>query len=444
VETCSHNPSSVNGRAARWTFAATLATTPFAVEAGSQLAAAWNTPLLSPPELRRIAHDLGAKKRIRIEGPNVPHSVAVLVPLCHCETTGEPHVLFTVANDDFGAPHVFFPRAPIARTVRPRDAHSVGDAIKLAFRTLGLEDDLGGGADSGAEKVSTKTLPSLYARLEILGLTSDCPDIATQTAVTPVVGYLGTIDVPGLRAKSLAKSLIEKTPTLMAMSLDHLLSRQSIDARVVPGIGPMPVFNATTSKDSPLQIWGLTAQILHGVLRVVVGPRSEYAEALYGPFARRAREVAWFYFLTEKVFFCCIAVVLLHCFFIDRIADSSQDFFFYLFLYAHAFRGGQSTLFFWTEPLAFTRRKVKNILFVSSTAPCSLNPHLCAAATKESMDATPLLPSNLDFTSAIQHTPPTFKTCFGIFLVGDVSTRHDASTLGDPVYLRGIISSSSS
>jgi hypothetical protein len=135
-------------------------------------------------------------------------------------------------------------------------------------------------------------LPSLYARLEILGLTSDCPDIATQTAVTPVVGYLGTIDVPGLRAKSLAKSLIEKTPTLMAMSLDHLLSRQSIDARVVPGIGPMPVFNATTSKDSPLQIWGLTAQILHGVLRVVVGPRSEYAEALYGPFARRAREVA--------------------------------------------------------------------------------------------------------------------------------------------------------
>ena len=292
VETCSHNPSSVNGRAARWTFAATFATTPFALEAGSQLAAAWNTPLLSPPELRRIAHDLGAKKRIRIEGPNVPHSVAVLVPLCHCETTGEPHVLFTVANDDFGAPHVFFPRAPIARTVRPRDAHSVGDAIKLAFRTLGLEDDLGGGADSGAEKVSTKTLPSLYARLEILGLTSDCPDIATQTAVTPVVGYLGTIDVPGLRAKSLAKSLIEKTPTLMAMSLDHLLSRQSIDARVVPGIGPMPVFNATTSKDSPLQIWGLTAQILHGVLRVVVGPRSEYAEALYGPFARRAREVA--------------------------------------------------------------------------------------------------------------------------------------------------------
>jgi hypothetical protein len=75
----------------------------------------------------------------------------------------------------------------------------------------------------------------------------------------------------------------------MAMSLEELLSRESVDARVVPGVGPMPVFNAHAPPERPLQIWGLTAQILHAVMRVVVGPRAEYADALYGPFTRKTR-----------------------------------------------------------------------------------------------------------------------------------------------------------
>ena len=50
-----------------------MATVPLAVESGS-LAASYGSAMLSPDDLRRIAHDLGARKRTRIEGPNVPRA----------------------------------------------------------------------------------------------------------------------------------------------------------------------------------------------------------------------------------------------------------------------------------------------------------------------------------------------------------------------------------
>jgi hypothetical protein len=306
VEAPSASDATFSGvRAARWTFAATMATVPLAVEAGSH-AASYGSAMLSPDDLRRIAHDLGAKKRTRIEGPNVPRARAVLVPLCHDEATGAPHVLFTVAPDDFGAPHVGFPGAPIARTVRPRDAHSVSSAIRAAFDALGIagvsqtlplntsEQTSASPASETRAKESAASSDALFDRLEILGLTSDCPDVPRQTAVTPVVGYLGRLDVNALERLSKARAAdpTRKSPTLMAIALEELLSRESVDARVVPGVGPMPVFNAHAPPERPLQIWGLTAQILHAVMRVVVGPRAEYADALYGPFMRKTRSNA--------------------------------------------------------------------------------------------------------------------------------------------------------
>ena len=300
VEAASASDATFSGvRAARWTFAATMATVPLAVESGS-LAASYGSAMLSPDDLRRIAHDLGAKKRTRIEGPNVPRARAVLVPLCHDEATGAPHVLFTVAPDDFGAPHVGFPGAPIARTVRPRDAHSVSSAIRDAFDALGIAGASNAEAASASSETpatpassrdasASREADALFDRLEILGLCSDCPDVPRQTAVTPVVGYLGRLDVHALERDSAARALDRSAPTLMAMSLEELLSRESVDARVVPGVGPMPVFNAHAPPERPLQIWGLTAQILHAVMRVVIGPRAEYADALYGPFARKTR-----------------------------------------------------------------------------------------------------------------------------------------------------------
>ena len=158
---------------------ATMASMPLAVDLGSS-AGAYAGGLLDPGELARIAHDLRQMKRSRIEGPNVPRARAVLVPLCH-DARGVPHALFTVEPDDFGAPHVSFPGAPISRTIRPRDAPAVSAAMRDACDALGLDDDA-------------------FGRLEILGMTSDCPDVPRQTAVTPVVGYLGELDVDALCA----------------------------------------------------------------------------------------------------------------------------------------------------------------------------------------------------------------------------------------------------
>lgn len=58
----------------------------------------------------------------------------------------------------------------------------------------------------------------------------------------------GVVDVAAMKARvdgGLGGALEGRSPTLMAMPLDHLLSKESIDARLVPGVGPMPLFNAT-------------------------------------------------------------------------------------------------------------------------------------------------------------------------------------------------------
>ena len=137
-----------------------MATVPFAVEAGSQ-ASGYLGGLLNPADLTRISNDLSAMPRTRIEGPQVPRAKAVLVPLCH-DLDGVPHALFTVRPDDFGAPHADFPGG--ARSTD--DSTAIAAAVREACAELGLDD---------------------LSKLRILGLTSDCPDVPKQTAVTPVV-----------------------------------------------------------------------------------------------------------------------------------------------------------------------------------------------------------------------------------------------------------------
>lgn len=249
------------------TLGATMATLPFAVEAGSA-AAGYTGGLLNPADLKRIAHDLSAMPRKRIEGPDVPQARAVLVPLCHDSRTKVPHALFTVKPDDFGAPHAGFPGGPRHND----DSDDIGAAVREAIRELGLGDG---------------------ASLRILGVGSDAADVPKQCAVTPVVGYLGELDVEEMTSMSALES--SRKHTLMAVRLDDLLSKESVDVTLVPGVGPMPVFNAGAGEEEKgdgrrgggLKIWGLSAQILHQVMRVVVGPRKEYMEALYGPFVNK-------------------------------------------------------------------------------------------------------------------------------------------------------------
>ena len=176
-----------------------------------------------------------------------------------------PHALFAVKPDDFGAPHAGFPGGPRHND----DSDDIGAAVREAIRELGLGDG---------------------ASLRILGVASDAVDVPKQCAVTPVVGYLGELDVEEMTSMS---ALEKSERTLMAVRLDDLLGKESVDVALVPGVGPMPVFNAGAGEEKGdgrrggLKIWGLSAQILHQVMRVVVGPRKEYMEALYGPFVNK-------------------------------------------------------------------------------------------------------------------------------------------------------------
>ena len=210
---------------------ATMASMPLAVDLGSS-AGAYAGGLLDPGELARIAHDLRQMKRSRIEGPNVPRARAVLVPLCH-DARGVPHALFTVEPDDFGAPHVSFPGAPISRTIRPRDAPAVSAAMRDACDALGLDDDA-------------------FGRLEILGMTSDCPDVPRQTAVTPVVGYLGELDVDALCAGNAEERGRDEADGDVAGGSSERGERR----RGGPRGGPVPVFNASCPPERPLPRFG--------------------------------------------------------------------------------------------------------------------------------------------------------------------------------------------
>jgi hypothetical protein len=191
-----------------------MATLPFAVEAGSA-AAGYTGGLLNPADLKRIAHDLSAMPRKRIEGPDVPQARAVLVPLCHDSRTKIPHALFTVKPDDFGAPHAGFPGGPRHND----DSDDIGAAVREAVVELGLGDG---------------------CKLQILGVGSDAADVPKQCAVTPVVGYLGELDVETMTSTS----ALEKGSTLMAVRLDDLLSKESVDVSLVPGVGVVPTGGA--------------------------------------------------------------------------------------------------------------------------------------------------------------------------------------------------------
>jgi hypothetical protein len=196
--------------------AATMASMPLAVETGAH-AAAYLGGLLNPNDIARIKHDLATMPRSRIEGADVPRAVAMVIPLCH-DVDGTPHALFTSRPDDFGAPHAGFPTAP-------RSVHDSGDvaaAIATAREELGLGAPRGGGGgggggnagDAAREEGSGTGSAAEHEDVAVLGSTSDVPCVATQRAVTPVVAYLGRVDIATMQGLN---ALEGRSPTIMAL-----------------------------------------------------------------------------------------------------------------------------------------------------------------------------------------------------------------------------------
>ena len=157
---------------------------------------------------------------------------AVLVPLCHVD--GQPAVLFTKRTETVGTHkgQVSFPGGR-------QDPGDV-DIVDTALREL--EEEVGIGR----------------ACVEVLGTGHDAIAI-TGVAVTPVVGFVGDVD---LNALTTSPHEIDVT---FALSLSSLVDPQH---RTLQVFGPRsaPRFSA-----GPHPVWGLTAYILDEVLRDAFG-----------------------------------------------------------------------------------------------------------------------------------------------------------------------------
>lgn len=157
---------------------------------------------------------------------------AVLVPLCHVD--GVAAVLFTKRTETVSTHkgHVSFPGGR-------RDPTDV-DVADTALREL--EEEVG----------------IARAQVEVLGLLHEIPAI-TGMGVTPVVGYVGDVDVARL---TLSAAEID---VAFALPLSSLVDPAF---RTAQRLGPRkaPVFSA-----GPFPVWGLTAYILDELLREGLG-----------------------------------------------------------------------------------------------------------------------------------------------------------------------------
>jgi len=103
-------------------------------------------------------------------------------------------------------------------------------------------------------------------RIRILGLFSDALSI-TNIAVSPVVGYVGDLDIASIRYNS-------EVAEVFSLSLEHLAnpSNFKFESRSrTPTSKPMilPTF------EGPHRIWGLTAIILYKFLKQIMKYKME-------------------------------------------------------------------------------------------------------------------------------------------------------------------------
>ncbi|MDP2339842.1 MAG: CoA pyrophosphatase [Deltaproteobacteria bacterium] len=157
---------------------------------------------------------------------------AVLVPLCHVDGTAS--VLLTKRTETVGTHkgHVSFPGGR-------RDPTDV-DVNDTALREL--EEEVGIPRD----------------RVQVLGLLHEIPAI-TGMGVTPVVGYVGDVDVGALEISTAEIAVAFAVPIASLVDPEHRRAQQ---------LGPRvaPVFSAGL-----FPVWGLTAYILDELLREGLG-----------------------------------------------------------------------------------------------------------------------------------------------------------------------------
>eukprot|EP00053_Salpingoeca_punica_P003883 m.45770 g.45770 ORF g.45770 m.45770 type:complete len:230 (-) comp12474_c0_seq3:238-927(-) len=189
--------------------------------------------LLSATNLDKIEAMLASRPRADLT-TLVPRRAGILLPLCFVDNV--PSVIFTVKDYNLRshAGDVSFPGGRMDETDK--------DIQEAALRET--EEEI--------------ALPRTQIR--ILGLWDDMVSKSKDTAVTPVVGYCGHVDLTKLVPNP------GEVHSIFAMSLATLLDpakRQIKSTRT--GNVPMPTFEG-----GPEVVWGLTAYVLAGFLNELV------------------------------------------------------------------------------------------------------------------------------------------------------------------------------
>eukprot|EP00127_Corallochytrium_limacisporum_P003883 Clim_evm97s153 gene=Clim_evmTU97s153 len=195
--------------------------------------------MLSEDHLQFCEKVFSERKR---ESVTLERQAAVLVPFC--KINGVPSVLFTLRSAKLNkhSGEVSFPGGMMDDTDK--------DLTFTALREM--EEELGWDPKN----------------IRILGIDNDAWEITKTASVTPVVGYLGDLDMKSLKLNP------DEVEQAFTFPISHLLDPKNVTYNTYRISGKVPRWTG-----GPEIVWGLTAWLMDRVLKRIINPWIEHVES---------------------------------------------------------------------------------------------------------------------------------------------------------------------
>lgn len=196
----------------------------------------------------RFVKQLGRMKTRKSLLASCSEEAAVFVPLCVVDSV--PSVLFTLRSNQLNKHRgeVSFPGGK----KDPEDKSVIETAVREMEEEMGLE----------------KSRVQVWAQMPAM------PDRLGKVAITPVIGFVGEIDVDSLELNP------EEVESVFTLSLEHVCNPTNYGYTKFASQAVLPLF-----LNGPHRIWGLTAIVLEQVLLALLP--ENYPQQLFRPGKRK-------------------------------------------------------------------------------------------------------------------------------------------------------------